>query len=563
MGLPSIIKTDRDKFLALVFVVILFTSITLYPCLKNGFLNFDDLKYVSYNLHIQEISCANTKAFFTSSYFSNYTPITLMSYAVDYHIGKLKPLVYHTTNLLFHLLNCILVFWLIYLLSRSISVAFLVALLFGIHPLHVESVAWVSERKDVLYSFFFLSSLIIYIKYYALSLLLFLASCLSKSMAVTLPLVLFLIDYLLHHKLEIKTFLFKIPFISISLAFGFIAILTQYGHSYTRPSHLFSFLDNILRASYGLVFYICKIIVPVHLSGLYPNPQIVGGNYPVTFLLAPFAIILLILIIILLRNNKRVIFGTVFFLLTILPVLQLLPIGTAIAADRYTYIPAIGMFYLFGEGCSWFYKEKLTKKTNIRTVFFSCLIVIIATFSFLSWQRCHVWKDSITFWTDVISKYPNSLKAYDSRGIAYAANGDDKRAIEDFKKAWSLNPYNPMVLNNLFATYRRLGMNNVAIFVYTTASEQNPDIIKVLLNLGRMHLDTELFNDAIDLYTTLQYIVPQETLRHIEGEIFNNLAIAHFRKKEYGFAEYYGNKAVNTGYKIAPEIQTLLKTKER
>jgi hypothetical protein len=317
--------------------------------------------YVYQNQHIKEISWANTKTFFTSFYFGNYGPLTLLSYAFDYRMGRLKPLTYHTTNLLFHLLNCILVFWLVNLLSGAAPVAFLVAMLFGIHPLHVESVAWISERKDVLYSFFFLSSLISYVKYlhkkqtlfYILSLLLFLASCLSKAMAITLPFVLFLIEYLLRHKIDKKTLFGKLPFGLISLVFCIITLLTQYGPSHAKPAHLFSFLDNILRAGYGLMFYIYKIILPVRLSGLYPNPQNIGGNYPMVFFLAPLVIILLILLIIKFRNNRKVIFGTGFFIITILPVLQLLPVGWAIAADRYTYIPAIGIFYLFGEGCSY------------------------------------------------------------------------------------------------------------------------------------------------------------------------------------------------------------------
>jgi tetratricopeptide (TPR) repeat protein len=546
----QIVKTDRDKLLVFVFVITLLTSITLYPCLKNDFINWDDDIYVYQNPNIQQTSWANVKTFFSSFYFANYAPFTLMSYAFDYQIGRLKPLTYHTTNLLLHLFNCILVFCLVYLLSRTAPAAFLVAILFGIHPLHVESVAWVSARKDLLYSLFFLSSLISYVKYlhnkkalyYVLSLLLFLASCLSKAMAITLPFVLLLIEYLLRQKIDKKRLFEKIPFLLISFAFGVITILTQYGLSHARPAHLFSFLNNVLRASYGLVFYMCKIILPVRLSGLYPNPQNIGSNYPMAFLLAPFVIILLILLIIKFGKNRKIIFGTGFFIITIFPVLQLLPIGIAIAADRYTYIPALGVFYLFGEGCSWFYKEKLTGKKHIRMVFIACLIVIVTTLSLLSWQRCNIWKDSITFWTDVINKYPNTAVAYNNRASAYEINGDDKKAIEELKKALSLDPNYLKALDSLLRTYCKLGMKNVAILIY---------------------LDINQIRTAINLYQTLLTVIPQNTLQYMNGEIFNGLAIAHYRKKEYGYAEYYATKAVNTGYKIDPEIQTFLKTKGR
>ena len=236
-GENSTMLSRKDKILCLIFLIVSMTAIVYYPSLNNGFINWDDNEYVGANMNIRSISWENIKDNFTSPYYGNYIPFTTLTYAVEYRLAKLNPRAYHATNLILHLFNCMLVFWFIYLFCGKEYVALIVALLFGIHPLHVESVAWVSERKDVLYSFFFLSSLISYtrylkekkVSYWSLSLLLFAASCLSKPMAVTLPLVLFLIDYLLHQKVEIKTLLLKIPFISISLIFGIISLLTQYG----------------------------------------------------------------------------------------------------------------------------------------------------------------------------------------------------------------------------------------------------------------------------------------------------------------------------------------------
>ena len=192
------------------------------PSLKNGFVNWDDDCYVLNSSSISSsISASNLKSIFTSFSVGHYQPLTILSYAFDYQLFKLNPYYYHLTNLILHLLNSLLVFYLIYLLSGNIGVSFITAILFGIHPLHVESVAWISERKDVLYSFFFLLSCIIYLyyltkernsKYYLLSLFLFLCSLLSKSMAVTLPLLLLLMDYYLKRKPNKELLLDKIPY---------------------------------------------------------------------------------------------------------------------------------------------------------------------------------------------------------------------------------------------------------------------------------------------------------------------------------------------------------------
>jgi tetratricopeptide (TPR) repeat protein len=148
-------------------------------------------------------------------------------------------------------------------------------------------------------------------------------------------------------------------------------------------------------------------------------------------------------------------------------------------------------------------------------------------------------------------------------GNAYTIIGDDKKAIDEYKKALSLDPTYLLALDNLFRTYRKLGMNNVSVFLYTAMSRENPGLANSLLDLGRAYLSSDQLNNVINLYTALLNIIPQETLQYMNGEIFNNLAIAHYRKKEYNFAKYYANKAVDAGYTIAPEIQAFLKTKER
>ena len=201
----------KEKLLISICLILVITYIAFYPSLENDFVNWDDGAMVKENKKIQTLSLQNFASFHKTSL---YHPLVDLSYAIEYHFFKLTPLAYHTTNLILHMLNCLLVFWVIYLLSDKIFVSLSVALFFGIHPLHVESVAWITERKDVLYALFFLGGLISYIYYlkkgdkkdYYISLSLFILSLLSKSMAITFPLVLVLCDYILNKKFEKEDF---------------------------------------------------------------------------------------------------------------------------------------------------------------------------------------------------------------------------------------------------------------------------------------------------------------------------------------------------------------------
>ena len=347
--------TLATKRASLLILALLITAGSLFPSIQNKFTNWDDGEYVTENTLIRDISPASIKGMFVEPVSSNFHPLTIFSFAVEYKFAGLNPFFYHLTNLVIHLLNTGFVFLFIYLLCRNGPVAFLTALLFGIHPLHVESVAWISERKDVLYTFFYLSSLIAYIRYleranagaYVLSFLLFILSCLAKSMAVTLPAVLLLIDYYRSGKLTRGNIIAKVHFFAVSAAVSFIAVMTQRAQEVIeRTQEVFGSLMNVYVAVKGICFYLWKIIIPVHLSAIYPMPPAVRGG---ELALDIAVVAALSLAIYFSRKKSRIyIFGGLFFLITILPVLKFIPIGNAIfAADRYTYVPSIGFCQTF------------------------------------------------------------------------------------------------------------------------------------------------------------------------------------------------------------------------
>jgi tetratricopeptide (TPR) repeat protein len=445
------------------------------------------------------------------------------------------------------------------LLSGKELIGFIVALLFGIHPLHVESVVWISERKDVLYSTFFLGALISYLYYlkkntsvwyYCLSLFLFILSLLSKAMAMTLPFVLLLFDYISYRKLARNILFEKITFFVAAALFGIITIFTQP----FRQEITYTIFDRIIFASYGLLFYLAKFILPIKLSCLYPYPEKIGGTFSPLFLFSPPLLAALIgTVFFLLRRRREIVFGTLFFLITILPVLQLLPIGWAIAADRYTYIPSIGIFYIAGEGCYWLYKKRLQDYKILKGIFPFVLIVIIIMLSFLTFHRSQVWKDSVTLWSDVIKNYPDTIMAYNNRGSAYLHKGEFSKAISDYSHALKINPNHLVAFDNLLRIYWTIGMKNEAKTLYKKATETNPNYEGAYNNLGNVYWKIGKKDDAITLYKMVIELNPDNAEAH------KSLALAYYYNGEYSLAVYHLNRVIELGHKVQPELLELLK----
>ena len=467
--------------LALTLVIIVFLA--FLPSLQNGFVNWDDGEYVYHNSFIKSASLKNIQKIICAYFVSNYHPLTMLSYFFDYRIFRLNPFGYHLTSLMLHLANCLLVFWLINLLSRNVFIAFITALFFGIHPLHVESVAWISARKDVLSAFFFLAALISYLgylrqlpakKYYYLSLSLFIAACLSKSMAVTLPAVLLLIDYVTARPSDKKMFREKIPFIFASLVFGAIGFLSQYTTGAYRHEYSYTFFDKLIRVGYCLIFYLRNTFIPGKLACLYPYPEKMAIAWSLFI-----AVLVAIFIFALYKktHSRKVVFGSAFFLITLLPVLQVLPFSETAVADRHTYIPLIGIFYLVGEGVAWLYRKKLVSLLS-RLAIIAILIAIFAGLTMLTRERTKAWKDSLALWNDALSKYPGLGLAYTNRGSAYFRNQEFDKAEADFKKAIEIdNTYyrrSKYAYYNLGNLYYARGFYDKATAVFQKASQLAP-----------------------------------------------------------------------------------------
>ncbi|MCX6258172.1 MAG: tetratricopeptide repeat protein, partial [Bacteroidia bacterium] len=415
--------------------------------------------YVTDNPVVQHLNAANIATMFSGYSMGNYHPLTLLSLSVNYFLWGNHPLMFHITSVLLHLICTILVFYLVSLLFRNNKTAFFASLLFGVCTLHVESVAWISERKDLLYSVFFLSSLILYFRYtesmrwryYLISLVFFIFSLFSKGQAVSLSVTLILMDYITNRRLaDTKVILEKIPFFILSLVFGIIAIKAQKAGNSIVEASVFGIPQRIAFAGYGYVMYIVKMIIPFGLSAIYPYPN-VSKSISMYFYLFPLLTgALLSLIFIYFRKVKWLIFGWLFYSVNVFLVLQLLPVGSAIMADRYSYIPSLGFFiipaYLLTS-----LSERNQKHRKIVPAVFIIYAVIIAV---LTMMRIGVWRDSETLWTDVIQKHPEVMTAWDNRGNYRNDEKDFKGAISDYTQAILLKPdyadawYNRAVANN-------------------------------------------------------------------------------------------------------------------
>jgi len=411
------------------------------PSIFNDFVNWDDEAYILDNVLIQELSLRQIGHMFTTlEVEGNYHPITLLSLAIDYAIGGGAPLPFHFTNFLLHLLNTFLCGYFMLLLTGKQRVALVGMLLMGIHPMHVESVAWISSRKDVLYAFFFLAGLISYLfylkkkpqrrLYLSLTILFFILSLLSKSMAITFPLVLMLIDVWKKPAPIARLIRPKIPWLLLSLAF---AALTYYSQAagaaleFVPDRHP---LNTPFIVSYSLLFYLVKSLMPLQLAAFHPYPGELTGMLPFYFYLSFLILIALSGLIWIKRKRYPALWwGMSFFVLNLLAVIQLVPVGQVVAAERYTYIAYVGIFFILGFGVNEMWEQSKKLASWQRGSLMVLGLTVTSLLIFQSFQRAKVWKNGDTLWSDVIEKYPHDFCAYGCRGNYHIQTGNYAQAL--------------------------------------------------------------------------------------------------------------------------------------
>ena len=423
--------------IALIFTFFIYTTV-----FKAGFVNWDDDDYVVENFTIRSLH--NFHDIITTPVQGNYHPLTMLSLAANYAISGGKAGSYHFVNLLLHLLNMLLVFLFVYRLTGSKPwIAFITALLFGIHPLHVESVAWVSERKDVLYSLFFLAGLIAYLKYiakqnmanYLLVLGLFVLSLLSKPAAIIFPIVLLAVDYY-HDRLNtLKAWYEKIPLFALSVLLGIMTLHAQKLQGAVAGAYLFPHHFRLFFGFYGIMMYLLKSIWPFQLCTFYPFPPL-NPTLPFSYYISPIvSLVLAGTIVYYYRRNKLLVFAILFYLINLVMVLQFLPVGSAIIADRYTYLPLIGVFLVPGL----FFQQWIDKRKGKTSVGGIAVFGIVAfILGILSFRQAQTWGSSAALWDKAIKIAPSS-RAYTNRGLIFKREGNYNAALEMYTEAIHMN----------------------------------------------------------------------------------------------------------------------------
>lgn len=438
-------EVEQWRNLIILLAILLLTVLIYSNSLHNGFIYFDDPELVVDNLSIRQFTWDNMVHFFTTPFQFTYLPVGLISYAIDYQIGQLDPFIYHLDSLLAHLATIILVYLLFQKMTEKSTMSLFMAAIFAIHPVSVDNVDWVATRNNILATLFFLGALLSYtyyiksnfkLRYLALAVLSFVLSCLSKSSSVVLPLVLFLWDYYYDRKVDRNLFLDKIPFVLISLTLG---ILTLNIRQDVVPPTDYNLLDRFIIFCSALADYFYRMLFPFHLSMSYAYPAKDGAWLPLYLYLSPFILILIGWGLYKLGVPRKIlIIGLAFFFLNIFLSQSVLLIDNY-KASRYVYLSYIGLFFIL----AWFNDDILSAsegwKARLKFAWIGMLVVFVAGFSYLTYYRNFVWKDTIALFDDVIAKEPDIPWVYTNRGIAKYKNNNLTGAMDDFNYALQLD----------------------------------------------------------------------------------------------------------------------------
>lgn len=519
-----------------IALVLICTWFAYIPAFVNEYA-YDDLAYVLENKVLRDFSWKNA---WTEFILGNYHPLTALSLKIDHSINEFNPRTYHIHNVILHVLTTFVFVVFTKKLTKSPLIALGAGLLFGVHPLHTESVAWIAERKDVLYTFFFFAGLYTYLVYresgnknwYIATLVLFVASCLSKGMAVVFPVVMLLCDYLI----EKENILFKptswkivekLPFFILALAFGILAFYVQdkfgsvYNTKYVEMNY--GVFDKMFLAIYGFVFYPLKIVWPSTLCAYHPYPPLTDGMLPTYFYLAPLGVLGMIAVVWYFWEKHRMVsFAFGFYLIGILPVLQLVPVGENIVAERYAYVSTAGFFILIAWAAHEWYKQKQNSIGLIALASAALAFVLVTR------ERIPDWKDNLSLFKDVAEKYPNSPVAHNNTGYGYEQLKQYDKALYHYKIASSLRKNYADVLYNIGSVYGEdLNMLDSGIFYLHKAIEANPKKTEAYNNMGTFYYKKGILDSAIHYYGLVLEDKPEYPLG------WYNLACVYFGQEKF------------------------------
>jgi Tfp pilus assembly protein PilF len=578
----------------LLLSVVLFAAVlwTFWPAVHNGFVGYDDPVYVTGNGHVQQgLSWKNVEWAFTASDGGNWHPITWFSHMMDCQLFGLSPWGHHFTGVLVHALNAVLLFLALLRLTAADLCgtgatwrSFVVAAFFGLHPLRVESVAWISERKDVLSAFFFMLTLLVYGRYvqekseirdsksegnpkhsillYLLALLFFALGLMSKPMLVTLPFVLLLLDYWPLRRIQspksepqsVKAFVHllaeKVPFFVAAAIFSIITVLVQRKEG--AMSLAVPFVARLENALVSYSRYLGKTFLPHDLAFLYPYES----SLPAVAIVSTTLLLAAISVLAIYRRRQRpyLLTGWFWFVGTLIPVIGLIQVGDQALADRYTYIPSIGLFIAL----VWSTHD-LTRGWQFQRSIFGLIAAAVALiWALKTREQIGIWKNNETLFTHAISvtrnnyiahnnlgatferqgrwdeaaaqfrqaiaDKPDYAQAHRNLGLIFERQGNPDRAIEEYREAMRLSPLYADPHNALGVLFNAQGRVDEAVEEFQQALRLKPDYADAHFNLGLIYARKGQLDEAIREYQAVLEVQPNR------ADVHNNLGVAFDNK---------------------------------
>ena len=540
---------SRTRLILPLFLIITLTILAYLPALHGGFI-WDDDHYLTKNPVLTEAH-ALRRIWFSRDSPSQYFPLTYTSFKIERVLWGLRPFGYHLTNLLLHLANALLLWRL--LARLSIPGAWLAAGIFSLHPVQVESVAWISERKNVLMAFFFLLSLLAWVgfldqpvkqrwRWYTMALLFYCLALFSKATACTMPAALLLILWLQKKPIRRKQLIQIGPFVLLGLVMGLIVTWWErYHQGSSGPEFAIGFLERLLIASHAIWFYAGKLICPVRLTFSYPRWNI-ATNDPLAYgwliaLIGVFAVIYFVRR----QVGRGPEVGLLFFIATLSPLLGFLMLYTfrySFVADHYQYVASIGLIALFA-ATLWIITSKGGAILHwLRAILGTVLLVVLAGLTSL---QAKIYRNSETLWNDTLAKNPSSGMAHNNLAIELCEQGRFNEGIPHFEQALAINPDHVETEDNFANALLQMGRLDEAVAHCRKALEIKPDYASAHNTLGNTFSQMGRWDEAAAHCRKALEIKPNYAMAH------NNLANALLHQKEL-------DQAISH-YRVAIELQ--------
>jgi len=563
--MPAGVFSSPEKRNVVLCLLLVVATLALYnPVNRHPFVNYDDDRYVTENPHVHNGLTWDTFTWaLTATEQGNWHPLTWMSHALDWQLFHQNPTGHHFTSLLIHSTNAVLLFLFLIYATGRVGSSFFVAAIFALHPINVESVAWIAERKNVLSTFFFLAALLAYCWYakrpdwrrYLAFAALFVLGLMSKPMVITLPFVLLLLDYWPLGRMQgspangevpqlsLSRLLFeKLPLLVLSAASAVVTMKAQQAGGAVRSTAQFSLAVRLENAVVAYATYLWKMIWPSHLAPLYPHP----GDSLAVWQIVISALVLLAVTaaVVRFRSRRYLLTGWLWFLGTLIPVIGLVQVGDQAMADRYAYIPLIGIVVMIAWAAAEL-ADSLQIGFGARAIAAACVLLAL---SFATHRQLGYWSSSYDLWEHALAVTDKNFIAQDNLGGALLLLGKADEAYPHFQTAADINPKDPMSHANLGAylqehgrlpeaieqhnraisltsdagllastyanlgtAYRKLGEDEKARESYDQALRLNPNQSNAYLGLGQLLEKQNRVDEAITNYSRAVELRPTDT----------------------------------------------------